>query len=386
MIYFITSSIPDQQHPSRGIFSLKLASCLSKYEKLKLFYPAHRGNINYAFSCLSQVNHKKFSISKLFSFPGLSHINSILWTLQLIFSIIRLPQNTRICVFAYFFSPGSIIFPFLKKFFGNIFTVVHHSESKSIQSIASASKIKFNFIIKNTNLILFNNPGSENHLSELIHDLRITNHPQLKFVPSGYDAEEANRILSINKNYARLPPSPPGRLKIACIGTVSHRKGQQLIIDSLASLDLKMKHQSKLHYSSVSLSLVGPLVDNVNFPPLINCQFKMLGALSHEQCLHEIINSDLICQPSLSEGMSNVVVEAIALGKPIIMSDIPSNRYLALSNHKALLSFPASIEQLTKLLASVIMGESCLSDFIIDPKNILTLDERARIVHEAFYQ
>jgi hypothetical protein len=46
--------------------------------------------------------------------------------------------------------------------------------------------------------------------------------------------------------------------------------------------------------------------------------------------------ADVILNFSLSEGMSNVLLEAKALGKPILASDIPGNRWPVLGDPKDL--------------------------------------------------
>lgn len=184
-----------------------------------------------------------------------------------------------------------------------------------------------------------------------------------------------------NKNHASK-----NELIVSCIGTITPRKGQFHIVDALIKLDLFMQYETNLNYEKISLNLVGHVEESIHLPRLKHVQFNLLGPLSHSKCLSEMIKSDLICQPSSSEGMSNVVVEAIALNKPIIISDIPSNRYLVSSNTKSLLSKTNTTEHLLETLKCLFLGKLYLSSLVVDPNNIISLSERSNAIYKVLYK
>jgi len=77
--------------------------------------------------------------------------------------------------------------------------------------------------------------------------------------------------------------------------------------------------------------------------------YQWLGELSHAKTLQALSRSHLMVISSLMEGGAHVVSEAIAIGVPIIASDIPGNRGLLGEHYPGY--FPAGDERaLAKLL------------------------------------
>ena len=386
MIILIKSSLPDPRRPSRGIFALKLAYYLSQYESVVVCYPAFRGDVAYSLGLLPWVDKSRLNIMPLVSFPGLNrfpYIQNLLWTLQLYLKINGHVANERICIFAYFFFPGAPLFANLKRIFNNIITVVHHSESIDIHSMSPSCKINIFPLFRSTNLVIVNNPDYETDLLKLNSDRISESNVKIKYIPSGYDDRAVKLVLSRVKSESALHTSDYSQLNICCIGTITPRKGQQTIINALARLDLSTKSNQYYRYERICLNLIGPHEVALSIPQLDNIHINFLGSLPHEDCLIKLIYNDLVCQPSSSEGMSNVVVEAIALRKPIVMSDIPSNRYLASPNTKSLFPSSCNTDHLATLFRSIITGELDIESLIIDPVNVLTLSQRARKVYEA---
>ena len=58
-------------------------------------------------------------------------------------------------------------------------------------------------------------------------------------------------------------------------------------------------------------------------------QIQFLGSCTYSQTLQEMYNSDVFINFSQTEGAANALLEALCIGLPCILSDIPSNRELA---------------------------------------------------------
>ena len=57
-----------------------------------------------------------------------------------------------------------------------------------------------------------------------------------------------------------------------------------------------------------------------------NPNVKLLGARSRKDALKALADADVVVMPSLWEGRSILPLEAMALGKPMIISDVPGLR------------------------------------------------------------
>jgi glycosyltransferase involved in cell wall biosynthesis len=68
-------------------------------------------------------------------------------------------------------------------------------------------------------------------------------------------------------------------------------------------------------------------------------RYRWLGECSHARTLQWLARSNLMVISSVMEGGAHVVSEAIAIGVPVIASDIPGNRGLLGNNYPAY--FPA---------------------------------------------
>ena len=57
---------------------------------------------------------------------------------------------------------------------------------------------------------------------------------------------------------------------------------------------------------------------------------------------------DAICLPSLKEGFSNSISEAICAGKPLLVSDISDNKVMVHDGENGYLFDPTSVEQMVE--------------------------------------
>ncbi len=93
------------------------------------------------------------------------------------------------------------------------------------------------------------------------------------------------------------------------------------------------------------------LVDELN----LNKKVKFLGRLNHEETLAYIQASDVLVLPSLYEGLSHVLLEAMALKTPVIASDVCGNTELVKGN--GILIQPKNLHQLEKAIKDTLDGK-----------------------------
>lgn len=106
---------------------------------------------------------------------------------------------------------------------------------------------------------------------------------------------------------------------IVSVGTLSMRKGQGLLIDALpdlpgAALVLIGSGPDRKGYERQAIEL--GVADRVRFT----------GSIGHDEIAHWLGAADAMALPSVSEGLANVWVEALACGTPIVVTDVGGAR------------------------------------------------------------
>lgn len=106
---------------------------------------------------------------------------------------------------------------------------------------------------------------------------------------------------------------------IVSVGTLSSRKGQGLLIDALAALP------------DATLILIGSGPDRGDFERQAAAQavagrVRFTGSLGHEEIARWLAAADVMALPSMSEGLANVWVEALACGTPLVITDVGGAR------------------------------------------------------------
>lgn len=100
--------------------------------------------------------------------------------------------------------------------------------------------------------------------------------------------------------------------RCAIIGDVTHNKNQQFILDSIIGI---VNENIEFHF--YGLDKIG-LFSWHQAAHRQNCYYH--GRV--ESVLEEIVKADLVVSASLSEGMPNAVLESLALGTPVLLSNI----------------------------------------------------------------
>lgn len=80
---------------------------------------------------------------------------------------------------------------------------------------------------------------------------------------------------------------------------------------------------------------------------------KFTGYVEHEEVFSYLSESDIFVFPSLMEGMSNSLLEAVLTGVPIVASDIPPNRELLSRVSGSILFRPASTDELAAAMCDM---------------------------------
>ena len=181
--------------------------------------------------------------------------------------------------------------------------------------------------------------------------------------------EHAVRIISNGLVLKSVPdlttkrPSPDGGA-IVFVGRLAHQKRVDTLLEAFARL---RQHHPKL--PALTLTIAG---DGDQRPALEEfCRrmgtteaCKFLGAVPSP----EDVLSSACCfvNPSVSEGLPNAVLEAVAFGVPIILSDIPVHRDIALATGMERFLFPVGDAEAlaNRILAFLEDREECLQSYL----------------------
>ena len=152
---------------------------------------------------------------------------------------------------------------------------------------------------------------------------------QLKFIQNGVDQEQFNRIDDKKDLRKKLKLSPDKKIFIS-VGSLIPRKDPKTIIDAFKNIE--RKEDKELIFLGDGF-LKKECEESVGK----DMSIRLVGNVSNVK--EYLQASDYFISTSLSEGLPNTVMEAMACGLPCVLSDIPSHREILEINKGASLIF-----------------------------------------------
>jgi len=140
-----------------------------------------------------------------------------------------------------------------------------------------------------------------------------TRKQEINIIPNGVDIHEFKPKYSKNK-----------RLELISTGRLIPRKGYLYLLEAIKGLDVHLtlvgegNQEEELRRFVKENSLEGKV--------------SFVGVVDHSKIAKFYQNADVFVLPSLNEGMSNSVLEAMACGKPIVVSDTGGTKELVKGN------------------------------------------------------
>ena len=149
--------------------------------------------------------------------------------------------------------------------------------------------------------------------------------PSIRYIPNGVDSAIffPNRQFKGEKKTNRL----------LFVGRLTEQKGLSYLLNALSVLSKK--------HPALLLRLVGegelrPALEKQTSRLGLKKTVSFLGLLSRESVLSEYQKADIFVLPSLDEGMSNSLLEAMACGLPVLTTDAGDNARLVVSGAQGL--------------------------------------------------
>lgn len=165
--------------------------------------------------------------------------------------------------------------------------------------------------------------------------------------------------------FDRLPlrePRDPDTRTIICVGRLSPEKGQAGLLRAFSGL---AKNHPRLKLRLVGdgpdQSALKSLAEELGIAPSVS----FLGRLSEEQTLAEIAQSDLLALPSFMEGLPIVLMEAMALGVPVVASRVAGIPELVEDGVSGLLFAPSNWDELSAQIERL-LNDNALCDAVAE--------------------
>jgi len=137
---------------------------------------------------------------------------------------------------------------------------------------------------------------------------------------------------------------------IAYVGRHEPRKGLEVLLQSMVSLP-----------QNVTLWIMsdGPQTEELRSKYEGDPRLRWLGPVSDEEKISRIKGADILCVPSLrGESFGIVLLEAMAAGTPVVASDLPGYRNVAVNGDEAYLVPPGDATALTAALSKVMEDQA----------------------------
>ncbi|MBS3127873.1 glycosyltransferase [Candidatus Woesearchaeota archaeon] len=174
--------------------------------------------------------------------------------------------------------------------------------------------------------------------------------PESKMVviPNGIDLSLFQKKKDLKKKRKEL--SITTKYIIICVASFKPQKDHATLLRAFSQLK-----------GDITLLLVGEGEEKTKMQNLakdLGCAEKTIFLGKRDDVPELLSLSDIFVLPSLHEGMSNALLEAMASHCAIIASDIPENRELVRNKKEALLFSPGNAEELTSGMHNLLSSSS----------------------------
>lgn len=139
---------------------------------------------------------------------------------------------------------------------------------------------------------------------------------------------------------------------IICVSRVTPRKGVRFLIQAFKILSAR--------YDQVRLLIVGDGNEKKSLEDLVqgldlNDKVEFAGAIAHENVLGFYQRANVFVLPSLNEGMSNVMLEALACGLPVVATETGGTKELLTDNVNGLVVKMKDADDLAEKIERLIL-------------------------------
>jgi len=317
-ILFLTTSFPAPGYPASGIFIYHLVENLSKYCDIQVLSPDSDkkiGNISHAKNYHFRYTLFRYApriLQSLFHRPGglPAAVQNNKWKimilpLSLISMAIHILRYSKYAGLIHAnWSLTAVVALFVRKIYHIPVIVTFRGSDISLGNSSYFAKLLIRISVKYCEQVICISKA----LKTILIDQYNCPIEKISVIPNGISDEFIN--LSIKQNF-----SSPVRLMF--IGNLTKNKSVDVILKSLGNLKAP----------DFLLTIIGSGPEESHLTKLsnnlgISSNVRFLGHLPPEEIPDLLQDSDIFVFSSKAEGRPNVILEAMAAGKPVIASNI----------------------------------------------------------------
>ena len=158
----------------------------------------------------------------------------------------------------------------------------------------------------------------------------------------------------VDRSFLEAPPSPvPDVARLVCIGRLSPEKGQLVLVDALALL------RDREIGAEIVFVGDGPMREDIDRRARgssVEDRIRCVGWQSSAEVRGWIEQSRAVVLPSFSEGIPVVLMEAMAMGRPVIATEVGGIPELVRSGENGWLVPAGSVEDLAMALEAALLA------------------------------
>jgi len=282
------------------------------------------------------IRYLCFPGSNIFFLQGVTMFFSILLQLRKLIS-----KKEEVIVHVYSALPDGLAVSLLKLFYRNIKTVLSVLGS-DINTYPYRNRITMLF----TKYSLSHNNAVAAVSNDLAHKCRrlcrnLTD--RMEVIYNGLDEDWFKTSEKEQIEIERMEKEYKYNKKLLFAGEIIKEKGIYELIYSFAEIAKK--------YNDICLFIVGDGTEREELQRAlsfmqISHRVIFTGRVSHKQVKLYMKLSDMLILPSYSEGMPNVVIEAMGLGRPVIAADVGGVKEVVKDRHNGILIKPGSVKEI----------------------------------------
>ncbi|RFO97996.1 colanic acid biosynthesis glycosyltransferase WcaL [Rhodoferax lacus] len=149
--------------------------------------------------------------------------------------------------------------------------------------------------------------------------------------------------------HALAPSQPPDIPRLVCVGRLCEQKGQLLLVQAMALLAQRgIRFDLVLAGDGEMRPEIEALIDRSG----LRQQVRITGWISSDQVRNELLAARAMVLPSFAEGLPVVIMEAMALRRPVLTTSIAGVPELVRHGESGWLFAAGSVEELAEAIAA----------------------------------